>query len=337
MMNSSLSAPKPGDKMRRILKVEGLAKNTIECYTHWALRYVEFHGGADPRTLGANHVRQFIDGLVNAQVDPIGVSTHRQVKCAIAKLYHVVLKMDTGPWKLEAAPQEVIRVPVVYSVGEVKKITDSLRGEYRIMARLAYACGLRKSEVYNLRIKDLDFERGELTVWFGKGGKSRMVPLPPEIIPELIVHLRHVEILHDQDVAAGQGTVFMPDALGCKYGSSEWIWKYIFPSKFRSFDKASGKTRRHHVHEKTMGKAMKKALRLSGIRKKAGWHTLRHSFATHLLENGTDIRTIQKLMGHKYLETTMIYLHVANLRDRVKSLLGPLAEAVVHYSPLKVA
>lgn len=326
------SKPKPGDKMRRILKVEGLADKTIDCYTDWALRYVEFHGGADPRKLGADHIRQFIDGLVNAPVNPIGVTTHRQVKCALAKFYHVVLKIDTGPWNLEAAPKEVSRVPVVYSVGEVRKVIDALSGSYRLMALLAYGCGLRKSEIYRLRIKDVDPERRELTVWFGKGGKSRMVPLPPEIIPDLVAHIRRVKLLHDQDVAAGQGTVYMPDGCGKKYGNDKWIWKYVFPSKHRSFDPASGETRRHHVHEKSMAKAMAQAVKLADVWKKGGWHTLRHSFATHLLENGTDIRTIQKLMGHKYLETTMIYLHVANLTSRVKSLLGPLAEGVIHYA-----
>ena len=321
----------PGDKMRRILKVEGLAARTIENYTDWALRYTAFHGGADPRELGANHIRQFIDYLVNAKINPIGISTHRQVKCALAKLYGVVLKIDTGPWNLEASPHEVVRVPVVYSVGEVRRVIDALHGSYRLMALLAYGCGLRKSEIYRLRVKDIDPERGELTVWFGKGGKSRMIPLPPEIIPDLVTHLRRVKLLHDQDVAAGQGAVHMPDALARKYGNDQWIWKFVFPSKSRSFDKDSGETRRHHVHDKSMGKAMNQAVKLADVWKKGGWHTLRHSFATHLLENGTDIRTIQTLMGHKYLETTMIYLHVANLSQKVKSLLGPLVEAVTHY------
>jgi integron integrase len=329
--NKFKTPPKPGDKMRRILKVEGLAEKTIDAYTDWALRYVAFHGGVDPRTLGAKHIRQFIDHLVNAPRDPIGVSTHRQVKCALAKFYNVVLKIDTGPWNLEAAPKEVSRVPVVYSVGEVRKVIDALPGSYRLMALIAYGCGLRKAEIYRLRIKDVDVERGELTVWFGKGGNSRMVPLPPEIIPDLVAHMRRVRLLHDQDIAAGQGTVHMPDGLGKKYGKDKWIWKFAFPSKYRSFDEESGETRRHHVHEKSMAKAMDRAVKLADVWKKGGWHTLRHSFATHLLENGTDLRTIQKLMGHKHLETTMVYLHVANLSGRVKSLLGPLAEGVIHH------
>lgn len=315
--------------MRRVLKVHGLAETTIDAYVGWALRYVAFHGGADPRTLGAVHVRRFIDALVNDPVDPIGVATHRQVKCAIAKLYHVVLKIDTGPWGLEAVPKERARVPVVYSVGEVKRVIDALHGSYRLMALLAYGCGLRKSEIYRLRIKDVDPERGELTVWFGKGGKSRIVPLPPEIIRELVLHIRRVRMLHEKDIAAGQGAVHMPDGLGKKYGRDKWIWKFVFPSKRRAYDPASGETRRHHVHEKCMGKAMAKAVALADVWKKGCWHTLRHSYATHLLEAGTDIRVIQELMGHESVETTMIYLHVAKLNKKSISLLGPLAEGVI--------
>ena len=329
--------PKPGDKMRRIMKVAGYAPTTIRNYTDWALRFVACHGGVDPRTLGADHIREFIDGLVNAKRNPIGLKTHTQVKCALACFYKRILNIDPGPWNLSAVPQPDCYVPVVYSVGEVRRVIDALYGSYKLMALLAYGCGLRKMEVVRLRVKDIDPERLELTVWFGKGGKSRMVPLPPEIVPELMAHLRRVKLLHDQDVAAGEGTVFMPDALAKKYGNTDWRWKFVFPSKWRSYDKDSGETRRHHVHSKSAGKAMNKAIRLADIWKKAGWHTLRHSFATHLLENGTDIRTIQKLMGHKYLETTMIYLHVANLSARVKSLLGPLAEAAVKYDHRKAA
>ena len=311
------------------MKVDGYAKTTIANYTDWALRYVAFHGGADPRTLGANQIRQFIDHLVNDT--HIGAKTHNQVKCAMACFYGKILHIDPGPWNLEAVPQHHDYVPVVYSVGEVRKVMDALRGSCRLMGLLMYGCGLRKMECVRLRVKDIDPERLELTVWFGKGGKSRMVPLPPEIVPDLLAHLRRVKLLHEQDLVAGEGTVFMPDALSRKYGDSDWRWKFVFPSGRRSQDPDSGVTRRHHVHPKSLGKAMNQAIRLADIWKKAGCHTLRHSFATHLLENGTDIRTIQKLMGHKFLETTMVYLHVANLSSRVKSLLGPLAEGVVRH------
>lgn len=321
--------PQPGDRMRRIMKVQGYAKTTIRTYTDWALRYVEFHGGADPRTLGAEHIRRFIDYLVNDT--HIGIKTHNQVKAAMACFYHKVLEIDTGAWNLEALPQPNGYVPIVFSVGEVKRVMDGLVGSYKLMALLMYSCGLRRMECCRLRVKDIDPERLELTVWFGKGGKSRMVPLPPEIVPELLAHLRRVRLLHEQDVAAGFGTVFMPDALGRKYGDSEWIWKYAFPSARLAVDPESGIRRRHHVHSKSLSAAVRKGIRLASIWKKAGCHTFRHSFATHLLEQGTDIRTIQTLMGHKYLETTMIYLHVANLSTRVKSLLGPLAEAVTYY------
>jgi integron integrase len=310
-----------------MMKVEGYANTTIRTYTDWALRYVAYHGGADPRALGANQIRQFIDHLVND--DHIGIKTHNQAKCALSCFYGKILHMDPGPWHLEAVPQPDCYVPVVYSVGEVRRVTDALRGSYRLMGLLMYGCGLRKMECVRLRVKDIDPERLELTVWFGKGGKSRMVPLPAEIVPDLMAHLRRVKLLHDQDLAEGEGTVFMPDALARKYGDSDWRWKFVFPSARRSKDPDGAVIRRHHVHPKSLGKAMRQAIRLADIWKKAGCHTLRHSFATHLLENGTDIRTIQKLMGHKFLETTMIYLHVANLSSRVKSLLGPLAEAVV--------
>lgn len=328
-MKITTDKPRRGDKMRRALKVSGLADRTIEAYTGWVLRFMDFHGVDHPGGLGADHIRSFIDHVVNE--DRIGVATHRQLKCALARLYSDVLKIDTGPWNLEAMPKEQVRVPVVFSVGEVAKVMDALHGSYRLMGLLMYGCGLRKSECYRLRIKDLDCERLELTVWFGKGGKSRMVPLPPEIVPDLRIHLNRVKLLHEQDLREGCGSVFMPDALARKCGDSRWEWKYVFPSGKISRDPKSKVRRRHHVHENSLGNAIVSAVKLAGIWKKAGCHTLRHSFATHLLEQGTDIRTIQKLMGHKHLETTMVYLHVANLGSRVKSLLGPLAEGVIRF------
>jgi integron integrase len=311
------------------MKVMGYADKTIEGYTEIALRFMDFHNVADPRLLGANHIRKFIDHQVNEC--KIGIGTHRKLKCALSTLFNRVLGIDTGPWNLEALPKENIRVPVVLSVGEVKRLIDGLRGSYRLMGLLMYGCGLRKSECYRLRIKDIDPERLELTVWFGKGGKSRMIPLPPEVVPELMNHIARVRLLHERDLLAGVGTVHMPDALARKYGDSQWIWKYVFPSGKISKDPESGVMRRHHVHEKSVGRNIVAAAKLAGIWKKVGCHTLRHSFATHLLENGTDITVIQRLMGHKFVETTMIYIHVANLSSRVKSLLGPLAEAVVHF------
>lgn len=320
---------KPGDTMRRAMKLMGYADTTIETYTGIALRFIGFHGVKDPALLGASHIRRFIDNEVNE--NDIGVNTHRQLKCALATLYHRILKIDTGSWNLEAMPKERIRVPVVLSVGEVKRLIDGLRGSFRLMALFMYGCGLRKSECYRLRIKDVDVERMEVTVWFGKGGKSRMVPLPPEIIPELRAHIARVRLLHERDLLAGHGTVHMPDALGRKYGHDKWIWKYLFPSAKISKAPGTQILRRHHVHPKSVGRAVTESAKLAGIWKKVGCHTLRHSFATHLLENGTDITVIQRLMGHKHLETTMIYIHVANLSSRVKSLLGPLAEAVIQF------
>lgn len=321
--------PKPGDKMRRMMKVEGYAKTTIKNYTDWALRFVEFHHGKDPREMGANHIREFIDYLVNDT--KIGVRTHNQVKAAMSCFYGKILNIETSAWNLEAVPVPNERVPVVYSIGEVRAVMDGLWGGYKLMGLLMYGCGLRLMECCRLRVKDIDCERLELTVWFGKGGKSRMIPLPPEIVDDLRIHLRRVKMLHDHDIAAGFGTVFMPDALARKYGDSDWRWKYVFPSGRLAIDPDSKVKRRHHIHSKSVGKAMRRAIKLAQIWKKAGCHTLRHSFATHLLEQGTDIRTIQKLMGHKYLETTMIYLHVANLSTRVKSLLGPLAEGIIYH------
>jgi integron integrase len=320
---------KRGDTMRRKMRVLEYAEKTIESYTGIALRYLDFHGVEDPRLLGASHIRRFIDHEVNE--NHIGVSTHRQLKCALSVLYNRVLGIDTGPWNLEALPKENIRVPVVLSVSEVRRVIDGLHGSYRLMGLLMYGCGLRKSECYRLRIKDIDPERLELTVWFGKGGKSRMIPLPPEIVPELMAHISRVKLLHERDLLAGVGTVHMPDALARKYGDSNWIWKYLFPSGRISMDPRTKVMRRHHVHEKSVGRAIASAIKLAGIWKKAGCHTLRHSFATHLLENGTGITVIQRLMGHKHIETTMIYIHVAKLSSRVKSLLGPLVEAVVHF------
>ena len=276
--------------------------------------------------MGAEEVQAFLSHL--AVEGRVAASTQNQAKSALLFLYKEVLGVDL-PWlnQVEAAKTSR-RLPVVLTQGEVTAVLSTMRGTTGLVARLLYGTGMRVMEGLRLRVKDVDFGRGEILVRDGKGAKDRVTMLPARLVPELREHLMRVRELHGRDLAAGYGEVYLPYALDRKYPSAgrEWGWQYVFPSANLSVDPRSGVVRRHHVMDQAVQRAIRQAVREAGISKPATPHTLRHSFATHLLESGYDIRTVQELLGHSDVSTTMIYTHVLNRGGRgVASPLDRLA------------
>jgi integron integrase len=258
----------------------------------------------------AAEVEAFLTHLAVAK--RVSASTQNQAKSAILFLYKEVLG-EPLPWLegIESA-KRLVRLPVVLTREEVEGILTHLSGTVGLMIRLLYGTGMRIMECVRLRVKDVDFARGEIVVRQGKGGKDRVTVLPQSLAVPLKDHLGRVKTLHEADLEAGYGEVYLPDALARKYPGAprQWAWQYVFPSRTRSVDPRSGAVRRHHADEKALQRAMQQAVRRAGVAKLATPHTLRHSFATHLLQSGYDIRTVQELLGHKDVSTTMIYTHV---------------------------
>ena len=293
---------------------------TEQSYTGWIKRFILFNKKKHPKDMGKLEIEAFLTYLaVNRNVS---ASTQNQALNALLFLYRQVLNVDL-PWLEDVTrAKKPTRLPVVLSVNEINAVLVFLDGVRGLVAQLLYGTGMRLMECLRLRVKDIDFERKEILVRQGKGGKDRVTMLPEKIIPILTLHLQRVETLHAQDMADGYGCVYMPFALERKYpnASREWGWQYVFPSSRVSPDPRSTRKARHHLSSQTIQRAIKKAVRLAKINKPASTHTLRHSFATHLLENGYDIRTVQELLGHKDVSTTMIYTHVLNKGGRgVKS------------------
>ena len=291
----------------------------------WIRRFIIFHGKRHPRELGEREVTAFVSSLAARGVS---ASTQNQALSAILFLYEVVIGQRL-PWMQNIVrAQRPLRLPVVLSCEEVAALLSRLRGPVWLMASLLYGAGLRLIECAELRVKDLNFDRGELTVRDGKGGKDRVTMLPAAVKQPLADHLTRVKAQHDADVAAGRGSVALPGALRTKYPGAplEWGWQWVFPATRFYVDDATGERRRHHLHESVLQRAVKDAARAAGIARPATCHSLRHSFATHLLESGYDIRTIQELLGHRDVSTTMIYTHVLNQGGRgVQSPLDRLA------------
>ncbi|MCP5420141.1 MAG: integron integrase [Gammaproteobacteria bacterium] len=304
--------PKLLDQVRSKIRLKHYSIRTEQAYVDWIRRFVLFHEKRHPAEMGAREVESFLTHLaVNGKV---AASTQNQARSALLFLYKEVLGQEL-PWLENVAqakrPQ---RLPVVLTHSEVKAILDRLRGIHWLLASLLYGTGMRLMEGLRLRVKDVDFERREVLVREGKGGKDRVTPLPVRLAEPLQVHLTHVRTLHEKDLQAGYGAVYLPNALERKYPNAnrEWGWQYVFPSRQLSVDPRSGVTRRHHADEKGVQRAMQQAVRDVDLRKPATPHTLRHSFATHLLMAGYDIRTVQELLGHSDVSTTMIYTHVLN-------------------------
>ncbi|MEQ1593435.1 MAG: integron integrase [Thiobacillaceae bacterium] len=308
--------PKLLDQVRTRLRVKHYSIRTERTYVDWIKRFIVFHGKRHPREMGALELEAFLSSL--AVERNVSASTQNQAKSALLFLYKEVLEMEL-PW-LDNVTQARVpkRLPVVLTETEVQQVLRQFDGSLGLMASLLYGTGMRLMECVRLRVKDVEFSRHEILVRDGKGGKDRVTMLPVSLADLLKQHLLKVRALHKDDVAQGYGEVYLPNALARKYPNAgrEWGWQYVFPSRVLSVDPRSGVTRRHHADEKALQRAMKKAVAEAGIVKPATPHTLRHSFATHLLQAGYDIRTVQELLGHKDVATTMIYTHVLNKGGR---------------------
>lgn len=313
---------KLSDQIRETLRYYHYAYRTEQTYCMWIKRFLAFYGmKRHPDEMGAPEVERFLSHL--AESEGVAASTQRQALNAIVFLYRDVLDVELG----EIAPVRSKRhrkPPTVLTQAEVAAMLGAMEGTHRLMAQLTYGCGLRLMECIRLRIQDVDFGKGRVFVRGGKGGKDRTVVLPEAVRPLLADHIERVAALHEADLREGFGEVYIPEALERKYPNAcrETGWQYVFPSKRRSVDPRSGKTMRHHVLESGFQKAVKEAVRKAQIRKRATVHTLRHSYATHLLENGVNIRMVQDLMGHKDVKTTEIYTHV--MEKDINAVQSPL-------------
>jgi integron integrase len=300
------------DQVRQAVRKRHYTIRTEETYVTWIRRYLNYCGKKGLEKTTALDVISYLEYLaIQRRVSP---STQNQALNALVFLYDKTLDRPLGDLGPFARAKRKRRLPVVLTRREVNLVLDNLDGTHLLMAGLLYGTGMRLMECVRLRVKDVDFEKRVITVRFGKGGKDRYVPLPERYSGSLEEHLKRVKEQHEQDLADGFGEVYLPEALGRKYpgASREWRWQYVFPSMRLSVDPRSKKTRRHHVHENGLQRAVKKAADNAGIVKRVNCHALRHSFATHLLEAGYDIRTVQDLLGHADVSTTMIYTHVMN-------------------------
>ena len=304
--------PKLLDQLRDKIRLKHYSIRTEKAYLYWNRRFILFHNKRHPKDMGKSEVEQFLTFL--AVKNKVASSTQNQALSAILFMYKEVLENEL-PWLNNVTrAKKSEKVPIVLSKKEVRRVFDNLDGIYWIMGYLLYGTGLRLMECVRLRVKDVDFDYRQITVRDGKGKKDRVTMLPEIIEPSLRQHLEKMRIIFKQDLAKGYGEVYLPYALVRKYPNAnrEWGWQYVFPSKNRSVDPRSGKIRRHHIDGQTLQRAVKKAVKKSNIYKPGSCHTLRHSFATHLLESGYDIRTVQELLGHKDIRTTMVYTHVLN-------------------------
>jgi integron integrase len=301
-----------------------MSRRTEKAYLGWVRRFVLFHGRRHPTELGKREIEEFLSNL--ATVGKVSASTQNQALSALLFLYREVYEREF-PWLDDLVrARRPTRLPVVLSKEEVSLLLDQLHGVTWIMAALLYGAGLRLLECARLRVNDVDFRANEILIRDGKGREDRRAVLPARVRDLLAAHVERVRSLHERDLDAGLGAVALPDALARKYPSAakEWGWQWVFPATRHYVDRETGERRRHHLHESVLQKAVKAAARQAGITKRATCHTLRHSFATHLLENGYDIRTIQELLGHRDLKTTMIYTHVLNRGG--KGVRSPLDE-----------
>ena len=308
--------PKLLDSVREVIRTRHYSRRTEETYLHWMKRFIIFSGKRHPRDLGAVEVTAFLNHL--AQQRQVAAATQNQALAALLFLYKEVLG-EPLPWLDQLVhAKSPIRRPTVLTATEARALLAQLRGPKWLMASLLYGAGLRLRECLTLRVKDVDFGYRQILVRDGKGGKDRVTILPTPVIEPLQAHLIRVKALHERDLAEGYGDVELPDALARKYPRApyEWGWKFVFPSYKRSVDPRTGVIRRHHVYENYLIRGVKDAARAAGITKHVSCHTLRHSFATHLLEGGYDIRTVQELLGHSDVSTTMIYTHVLNKGGR---------------------
>lgn len=312
-----MSKPKLLDRVHSVARVRHLSLGTERAYSDWIRRYILFHRKRHPEEMGVEEIRQFLSHL--AVDGRVAASTQNVALCALLFLYRDVLGVELPYVEGIQRAKRPTRVPVVFTRAEASALLSHLTGTYKLIAGLLYGSGLRlMMEALRLRVKDLDFEYAEILVRAGKGEKDRRTILPRPLVEPLRRQLDGVRLLHEQDMREGFGEVYLPYALARKYPAAarEWAWQYVFPSSKLSTDPRSGVTRRHHASADSRQREVKRAIRLARITKHGGCHTLRHSFATHLLEDGYDLRTIQELLGHADVRTTQIYTYVLNKGGR---------------------
>jgi integron integrase len=304
------------DRVRSAIRTRHYSVRTEKAYLGWIRRFVSAHDGRHPVEMGLPEVARYLAHL--AIRSHVSASTQNQAFSALTFLYRDVLERPIEGLEEVARAKRPVRVPLVLSRDEVQAILECLRGTPSLMCALMYGAGLRLLECCRLRIKDVDFARGELVVRDGKGRKDRVTVLPARLAAPLAKHVGRVRVQHAADLAAGAGAVALPDALDRKYANAhrEWAWQWVFPADRFYTDPVTGHRRRHHLHETVVQREFATAVRTAKVAKPATCHTLRHSFATHLLESGYDIRTIQELLGHSDVATTMIYTHVLNRGGR---------------------
>ena len=304
--------PKLLDLTRDKLRLGHYAYRTEKSYLGWVRRYILFHDKRHPNEMGATEIEAFLTHLAVAK--NVSASTQNQALSALLFLYREVLSIDLDAVIRAVRPRQKQRVPTVLAREEVVRLLQMLPEKYQLPGRLMYGSGLRLMECLRLRVKDVDFPNKQIFVRDGKGGNDRVTMLPESLCEPLHAHLERVRQLHQLDLESGHGRVYLPGALARKYPAAdrEWIWQFVFASHKLARDPRSGIVRRHHLGQTSVQRAVKQATALAQIEKRATCHTLRHSFATHLLENGYDIRTVQELLGHKDVKTTMIYTHVLN-------------------------
>ena len=308
--------PKLLEQVRDRIRVKHYSIRTETQYIQWVKRFILFHDKRHPRDMGVAEVEAFLTHL--AVEGNVAAATQNQALSALLFLYKEVLGMALPFLDNVTRAKRPQRLPVVLTQGEVRAVLERMKGMHGLMASLLYGTGMRLMECVRLRVKDVEFERREILIRDGKGAKDRVTMLPVSLVVSLQAHFAQRRVLYEDDQRAGKAAVYLPDALARKYPNAptEWGWQYVFPSGSYSVDPRSGETRRHHLDEKLLQRAVKKAVMAADIAKPATPHTLRHSFATHLLQSGSDIRTIQELLGHKDVQTTMIYTHVLNKGGR---------------------
>lgn len=307
-----MEKPRLLDQVRSVIRIRHYSRRTEEAYTYWIRQFILFHNKRHPLEMGKSEVERYLTWL--AEQRNVAASTQNQALNAILFLYRDVLQIEIGWLEGVTRAKKPKRLPMVLTRAEVRAILASMRGTPALVTGLLYGAGLRLLDGLRLRVQDIDFAAGELLIRDGKGGKDRRTMLPQVLAADLRRHLEQVRQQHINDLSAGFGSVWLPHALARKYPNADrdWRWQYVFPAATRSHDVPAGVWRRHHLDESVVQKAVKAAAQRVGIMKKVGPHTLRHCFATHLLEDGYDIRTVQELLGHADVKTTMIYTHVLN-------------------------
>lgn len=312
MENEKQKQPKLLTQVRNALRMKHYSLSTEKQYVDWIRRFILFHNKKHPKEMGGVEISAYLTHL--AVKENVSASTQNQALCAIVFLYKQIFHIDTGEFPEIVWAKKPKKIPIVFSAAEAKAVLEKIKGVHWLMAILLYGAGLRLSECIRLRVKDINFDYKQIIVNNGKGDKDRVTMLPEMIIEPLSEHLKYVKALFEQDMKDGNDSIYLPNAINKKFpfASKDFSWRYVFPAYKLSLDPRSEILRRHHIHKSVLQRVVKKAINESEINKVAGCHTFRHSFATHLLEAGYDIRTVQELLGHNNINTTMIYTHVMN-------------------------